>query len=104
LNKLSTTPDCKNGEQNFTITHPFHPLHGQTFPLLSQSFAWGEERIFFSDPETHEMRSLPLTWTSLAPLDPFLVLASGRTVLRFEDVEHLVQMLKDIQAKPQEDH
>jgi Family of unknown function (DUF5372) len=48
--------------------YPFHPLSGQTFPLLPQSFAWGEERVFFPDPQTHEIRSLPLTWTNLAPV------------------------------------
>jgi hypothetical protein len=39
-----------NGEHCFTITHPFHPLCSQTFPLLSQQVAWGEERVFFPDP------------------------------------------------------
>jgi hypothetical protein len=103
LNELSTTPDHTNGEQRFTITHPFHPLQGQTFPLLVQSFAWGEERVFFSDPETHQMRSLPLAWTSLAPPDLFLVLAKGQAVLRFEDIQSLVQLLNDVQTKPRED-
>ena len=104
MNELSTTPDDTNGEQRFTITHPFHPLQGQTFPLLSQRFAWGEERVFFSDSKTHEMRSLPLAWTSLAPPDPFVVLAKGQAVFRFEDIESLVQLLNDIQTKPGEDH
>jgi hypothetical protein len=104
LNKLSTTPDHTNGEQSFTITHPFHPLRDHRFPLLSQRFAWGEERVFFSDPQTHQIRSLPLAWTSLALPDPFLVLAQGKAVLRFEDVEHLNQMLWDIQSQHREDH
>jgi hypothetical protein len=49
-----------NGEHGFTTTHPFHPLCGQAFPSLTQRFAWGEERVFFLDPHTHEVRSLPL--------------------------------------------
>jgi uncharacterized protein DUF5372 len=53
LDKLSTTPDNTDGEPCFTITYPFHPLCGRTFPLLSQRLAWGEERVFFPDPETH---------------------------------------------------
>jgi Family of unknown function (DUF5372) len=63
LNELSTTLDHTNGEHGFTITHPFHPLCGQTFPLLSQRVAWGEERVFFSDAHTHQIRSLPLLKT-----------------------------------------
>jgi hypothetical protein len=102
LNELSTTPDNTNGEQSFTITHPFHPLCGQTFSLLAQRFAWGEERVFFPDPQTHEVRSLPLAWTSLAPPDPFLVVARGTTVLRFRDVQRLVQLLRDRQVPGRE--
>jgi len=67
-------------------------------------FAWGEERVFFSDPQTHEIRSLPLAWTSLAHPDPFLVTAHGTTVLRFEDLQHLLQALKAKPLSDQEDH
>jgi hypothetical protein len=104
LNELSTTPSSSHEEHSFIITHPFHPLCGQSFPLLSQSRAWGEERVFFTDPQTHQIRSLPLAWTSLALPDPFLVVAAGRTVLRFEDIEHLNQMLKALPTHQKEDH
>jgi hypothetical protein len=103
LNELSTTPSSTNGECSFTITHPFHPLCGHRFPLLSQSRAWGEERVFFADPQTHQIRSLPLAWTSLALPDPFLVVAAGKTVLRFEDIGPLNQMLKALPAHQKED-
>jgi len=98
LNGLSTTPDHTNGEHCFTITHPFHPLYEQTFLLLSQRFAWGEERVFFADPYTHQVRSLPLAWTNLALPDPFVVVASGKAVLRFSDVQQLTQFLKEKQT------
>ncbi len=104
MNELSTTPDSTNGEHCFTITHPFHPLCGQTFLLLSQRFAWGEERVFFSDPQTHQVRSLPQAWTSLALPDPFLVVAAGKTVLRFSDLEQLAQLLRQKQTHSQEEH
>ena len=104
LNELSTTPDNTNGEHSFTITHPFHPLCGQTFPLLSHRFAWGEERVFFSDPQTQQVRSLPLAWTSLALPDPFLIVAAGKAVLRFSDLQQLMQFLREKQAHGQEDH
>jgi hypothetical protein len=87
-----------DGEPCFTITHPFHPLYRQTFLLLSQRFAWGEERVFFPDPQTHEARSLPLAWTSLALPDPFLVVAAGKAVLRFSDLQQLTQFLKEKQT------
>jgi hypothetical protein len=92
-----------NGEQCFTITHPFHPLRGQAFPLLSQRFAWGEERVFFPDPQTHEVRSLPLAWTSLALPDPFLIVADGKAVLCWRDLQQLAQSLRQNPAHTQED-
>lgn len=102
MNELSITPGNTNDEQNFTITHPFHPLCGQTFPLLSQHFAWGEERVFFSDAQTHELRSVPLAWTNRALPDPFLVVADGKAVLRWGDLQQLAQFLR--QRQNQEDH
>ena len=104
LNELSTTPGDTNGEHCFTITHPFHPLCGQTFLLLSQRFAWGEERVFFADPQTHQVRSLPQAWTSFALPDPFLVVAAGKTVLRLSDLQQLAQLLRQKQTHGQEGH
>ncbi|MBO0783917.1 MAG: hypothetical protein J2P37_34350 [Ktedonobacteraceae bacterium] len=91
---MSTTPDNSNGEPIFTVTHQFHPLFGQSFPLLSQRVAWGEERVFFSDPHTQEIRSLPRAWTNLALPDPFFVVADGNAVLRWQDLQQLVQFLR----------
>ena len=104
LNELSTTPDNPNGEPCFTIIHPFHPLYGHTFPLLSQHLAWGEERVFFPDPQTHQVRSLPLAWTNLAFPDPFLVVAGGNAVLRWKDLQQLAQFLRQQQSHRQEGH
>jgi Family of unknown function (DUF5372) len=92
-----------NGEHDFTITHPFHPLCGQTFPLLAQRFAWGEERVFSPDPKTQQLQSLPLAWTNLAPPDPFLIVAAGRAVLRLRDLQQLAQFLRQNPAHSQED-
>jgi hypothetical protein len=69
-------------------------LCGHTFPLLAQRFAWGEERVFFLDPQTQQVRSLPRAWTNLALPDPFFVVAHGRAVLRWSDLHQLVQFLR----------
>jgi hypothetical protein len=79
---------------SFTVTHPFHPDFGHTFVLLSRRKAWGEWRVCFHDPQTHLLRSLPVAWTTLAPADPVLAVAQGRTVLRFLELQHLAQFLR----------
>jgi hypothetical protein len=98
LNESSTTPHYTDGELIFTVTHPFHPLSGQQFPLVAQRLAWGEPRVFFHDIATGHLRSLPTAWTNLAPPDPFVVLAAGRAILRFTDVQTLTRLLHDVEA------
>jgi Family of unknown function (DUF5372) len=91
-----------DGDGLFTITHPFHPLSGQQFPLLAQRVAWGEPRVFFHDPLTGSLRSLPTAWTDLAPTDPFLALSDQRAILRLSDLQALVRLLHDAEDTQQE--
>ncbi len=53
---------------------------------------------------THQVRSLPLAWTNLALPDPFVVVAAGKAVLRFSDLQQLTEFLKEMQTHDQEDH
>jgi Family of unknown function (DUF5372) len=89
--------------QVFTVTHPFHPLSGRSFELSGQRQAWGEPRIFFHDPPNPELRSIPVRWTSLAPPDPFLTMAQGRTLLRFLDAQRLSEVLRKVASGQQEE-
>jgi hypothetical protein len=96
LNESSTTPYDTDGDLIFPVTHPFHPLSGQQFSLIAQRLAWGEPRVFFHDPATGRLRSLPTAWTNLAPPDSFVVLAAGRAILRCTDVQTLSRLLHDV--------
>jgi hypothetical protein len=96
----TTIPNRTDGELVFTVTHPFHPLAGQQFPLLAQRVAWGEPRVFFLAPLSTQVRSLPTAWTDLAPVDPFVALAAGRTLLRLVDLQHLVRLLRQHPDSP----
>jgi len=70
--------------------------------LLTQRKAWGEGRVFFDDPVTQQLRSLPMAWTTLALPDPFVVVAHGQTVLRFIDLQQLDQFLRTHSAQQEE--
>ena len=85
----------------FTVTHPFHPLHGQTFELLTYRFNWGEDRVMYvrADGRT---RSLPVGWTNVAPVDPFVRVAAGRAPFRLEDLLALTALLRDVRAPNRE--
>jgi hypothetical protein len=54
--------------------------------------------VFFHEPATGQLRSLPPAWTNLAPPDPFVVLAAGRAILRLTELQTLVHLLHDTEA------
>ena len=44
------------------------------------------------------MRYLPARWTSMAPPDPFVIAAAGRTYFRLEDLIRVAELIKDLRA------
>jgi hypothetical protein len=70
------------------VTHPFHPWCGREFVFVVARRTWGEDRVFFLDVDGVQ-RSLPRAWTDAADVDPFLVLAAGRS----EDLLAVVDVL-----------
>ena len=75
--------------------HPFHPLHGESYELLSHRSSWGEDRVMFHDREGR-FRSLPGSWTSVVGPDPFVVVSAGRAVFRVEDLLALVELVRGL--------
>ena len=79
------------------MTHPHHPLCGQTFELAAQNREFGENRVFYRDPDGR-MRYLAARWTSLAAPDPFVNAAAGRAYFRLEDLVRLSELIKELRA------
>ena len=44
------------------------------------------------------MRFLPARWTSVAALDPFVLIAAGRAYFRLEDLIRLEHRVKELQG------
>jgi hypothetical protein len=80
------------------VTHPFHPWHGRQFEVFTVRQNWGEQRVMFFDEE-QRLRSLPLAWTSLAPPDPFVVMAGGRAPFHLESLVRLAHLLRTLAAQ-----
>jgi hypothetical protein len=74
------------------VTHPFHPLHGQTFALVTCRHNWSEDHVYYRD-EAGTLRPVPLAWTSLGPEDPFVSLSAGRSAFRVTDLVELSRLL-----------
>lgn len=76
----------------FRVTHPFHPLTGRTFELLSVRQTWGESRMFYQD-DTGALAALPAHGTDVAEVDPFVLIARGRSYCRPSDLLHLCHVI-----------
>jgi hypothetical protein len=48
--------------------------------------------------DTGQLISLPETWTSLGPADPFVALSQGRACARVADLLVLAQLVTDLTA------
>ena len=79
------------------MVHPFHPLYGQEFELITYRNNWGEDRVFFHDSDGR-LRSMPASWTSVAAPDPFVAMAAGRALFRVEDLLALVALLRRLEG------
>ena len=98
----STTPSPSLAEGVFTVTHPFHPLYGQQFEILTYRHNWGEYRVTFYQTPDH-VRALPAAWTSLAPPDPSVMLAAGRAAFRMADLLQLSRLIERIEEGHKEE-
>ena len=79
------------------MTHLFHPWRGREFVFVVARRTWSEDRVFFFDQDGVQ-RSLPRAWTDAADVDPFVVLAAGRSPFRVEDLVALGALIDGLCA------
>ncbi len=84
------------------ITHPFHPLFGRDIDVVERRHNWGEDRIFYRDPNGY-LLSLPARWTSVDAEDPFVVVAAGRSRFRAVDLIDLAALVSPLRPGKQAD-
>jgi hypothetical protein len=89
----STTAHADSADTTFEVVHPHHPLKGQRFKLVTYRHNWGEDRVYFHD-STGLLRSIPACWTTVLPADPFVVLAAGRCLFRYDDLLKLADLME----------
>lgn len=92
-NKSSTVCNKDVSQKTFQITHPFHPLFGKEYQLVDLRQAWGDNRVYYFDPVTDELRYIPSSWTSVMVRDPFVEISQGRAYFRTKDLLELVDEL-----------
>jgi len=68
-------------------------LKGQRFKLITYRHNWGEDRVYFHD-NGGRLCSIPASWTTAVAADPFVTLAAGRCLFRYEDLLKLADLLE----------
>lgn len=94
---LSTAPGAGEKKQTFRITHPFHPLAGKEYILITHKLNWGEDRVSFKDEEG-TYHCIPAYWTDIIPPDPYERCGEIHSYFRINDLIELrdiVQKLKE---------
>src|ERR1700694_5356146 len=75
-----TTPGRSGDGDFFHVVHPFHPLAGQELERASGPPQESYRRVFFHTADGR-LSSIPLTFTDLVELDPFVAVSAGRALL-----------------------
>lgn len=84
-------------QQRVRVTHPFHPLAGQEFDLLTRRNTWAEDRVVVLD-ENGQLVSFPAGWTDVVGEDPFVAVAAGRSALRVDDLLALARLIDGLRS------
>ena len=79
------------------ITHPFHPLFGREYQLITYRKTWGEDRVYFHN-EAGQFVAVPAHWTDLFPADPFQTLAAGQAHFRPTELLQLAELIERLQS------
>jgi hypothetical protein len=74
--------------ERFRITHPFHPLRGAEYELVTRKLTWGEDRVFYYDP-SGKLKSLLTNVTDVVPKDAFERISADRSAFRVDDLLEL---------------
>ena len=72
----------------FRIIHPFHPLRGAEYELVTRKLTWGEDRVFYYGPDG-KLKSLLTNVTDVVSNDAFDRISAGRSAFRVDDLLEL---------------
>lgn len=93
---MSDTPQQVEDARTFRVTHPFHPLYGETLDLITVRHNWGVvTQVYFHDVDGR-LRGVPIAWTSLFPEDPVVTFGGGRVSLRLTNLQELARFVDQL--------
>jgi len=94
----STTSNTAGTRDTFRVTHPYHPLFGREYKLVTYCHGWGSHRVYFHD-DAGRLRKISACWTNVVAEDPFVVVAAGRSAFRVADLLMLADVIEVLQPR-----
>ena len=89
---MSIAPGANDAAGVFRIVHPFHPLCGRQFQLVTIRHNWGEDILYYHNPKG-TLVSVPARWTDRIPADPVVTVSAGRSPFRLKDLLELARLV-----------
>ncbi len=86
----------------FRIVHPFHPLCGRQFKLVTIRHNWGEDTLYYHNAKG-ALVSVPAHWTDRIPADPLVTVSAGRSPFRLENLLELIRLVAAWEHKGTDD-
>jgi hypothetical protein len=79
------------------VAHPFHPLAGQELEFVKRRKSWQLDRVYVYGT-AGELVSLPVEWTDVVALDPFVVVSGGRSLFHIGGLAELADLVLRLTA------
>ncbi len=95
---MQTASNCQNGDNQYYVNHPCHPLHGYPFEPIRSFNSLGSIRVEFFGPGGKRL-SLPVSCTTLAEEDPYIQLAHPGDLFRLPDIVELADFMNLIRSR-----
>jgi hypothetical protein len=80
------------------ITHPYHPLRGQQFPLLKIRRIGGVETVILRGTSGGTF-AVPLAWTDRAEPNPWQTIGSNPPLFSAQSLASLVELIDLLSAR-----
>jgi len=101
LSKQSNAPYGADSQRMFTVIHPFHPLYGQKFSLVTFRQNWAVDKVYYHDDQG-QLKSLPSSYTDILPTDPFIVLSGQKSIFHPQHILALLRIMESLQQHREE--
>ncbi|MBN2560483.1 MAG: hypothetical protein JXQ75_06100 [Phycisphaerae bacterium] len=81
-----------------TITHPYHPLRGESFPVLKTRRVGGVDTLILRGTSGGTL-AVPLAWTDWGELSPWEAIGRDPPLFSAQSLDLLVELLGSLSSR-----